>query len=361
MPPINPIKSAKNLREKLVRPKDSIKEYALASFKGTAMEKYFDESVMVTDFFRPFTPVEPSKHRKLNGSDFNMFKDTLFDYPIIIQSKLGGNWQKYNRLISIQDGGCNIRCWHCYTDDILRQGPPNPNVRYWTASEIVEEFLWQRERDSEVQKETNVLRISGGEPFLVPDLILDCLKRIEDIRKQKEIFIWSETNLSPFLKEDSKSLVEQWVELDELARHENFALHPCLHGIDPISLYQNSNVDGAYFSGLLDGLKILIEHNIDIYPTFGSNVCPPKALPELFKKLVEIDENLPLRFALIEFDLSYEQVIPRIKESSGKYYELYSTSIYNKFRNIQICDDLLFNKYGKRYAEKRRHTVKLGG
>jgi uncharacterized Fe-S cluster-containing radical SAM superfamily protein len=345
---IDAFHAAKGWRQKLVDEPNG--KFGLADFSRTAMLD------VINNIFRVFVPVNVERQRKLNtqfGHRLNIFLDSLFDYPTIIQSKLGmyGSWEQYNRLLTVQLGGCNFRCWYCYCDDSLLRGE---KLVYLTAEELVDKFIEQRVKDMASGLPSNVLRISGGEPFLAPDLILGCLEEIKKRRLDERIFVWSETNLSPFLKESvaGKSLVEEWTDLDKISGYKNFAVHPCVHGITPESLYEVTRVDGKYFEGLIDGLGLLIQHRIDIYPTFSPNMCPPEQVESFFQKLLSINRNLPLRFALIEYHLDYPAILAR---SEAYKHE----TIYNKYLVVQKWNELLQETYDLSYAEKPRHDIPL--
>jgi uncharacterized Fe-S cluster-containing radical SAM superfamily protein len=230
-------------------------------------------------------------------------------------------------------------------------------IEYATASQLVDAFLDQKKANEEGSGEkipTNVIRVTGGEPFLEPDLILGILKDLKDKGMSKEIFVWTETNLSPFIREASgEPLLKSWVDLDELATFGNFAIHPCLHGIDPSSYHSITNCDPYYFDGILDGLKTLLDYKFDIYPTFGSNVSPPPMIPYIFKRLKEINKNLPQRFGLIDFELYYPPAATRIANS------MKPEQIYNKVVVISEWSKLLRNEYGESYPSKPRHLVTL--
>jgi uncharacterized Fe-S cluster-containing radical SAM superfamily protein len=256
-----------------------------------------------------------------------------------------------NRLLTVQVGGCNFRCWYCYCDDALLKGK---NLAYLTPKELVDRFIQQRINDYSQGMQSNVLRISGGEPFLAPELILGCLKEIKRRGLDDRIFIWAETNLSPFLKESNSSppIVETWVNLDEFAGFRNFALHPCVHGTSPENLREITKVDSKWFDGLLEGFKTLIQRKIDIYPTFSPNMCPPRDVEGLFQKLSSIHEYLPLRFALIEYHLDYPSVFMRHEAQQH-------LTVYNKYLVIKKWNELLLKTYGLSYAEKPRQEIPL--
>jgi hypothetical protein len=66
---------------------------------------------VVSNTFRKFTPHKPEKHRIDNGKEgqvFNAREDTVFDYPSIIQKKLGGSWEQYNG--RRYPTGCPLQC-----------------------------------------------------------------------------------------------------------------------------------------------------------------------------------------------------------------------------------------------------------
>ena len=339
---------AKGLREKLVNQANG--KFGFASFTGTAMLD------TLSDLFRVFTPVSPERQRKLNsqyGHKLNIFLDSLFDYPTIMKYRLHvqGSWEQYNRLLTVQVGGCNFRCWYCYCDDVLLNGQ---NLTYLNATELVDRFIQQRISDHSQGMLTNVLRISGGEPFLAAELILGCLKEIKKRGLDDKLFVWTETNISPFLKDpvSGMTLVENWVNLEEFAVFKNFAVHPCIHGTSPENLYEITKIDSKWFDGLLKGLETLIQHNIDIYPTLSPNMCPPKDVEGIFNKLRAINEYLPLRVALIEYHLDYLSVFMR-KDA------LEHVILYNKYIVIKKWNDLLLKTYGLSYAEKPRQEVPL--
>ena len=347
---LDPISSAKALRKRIRR--DG--RFLFADLTGEYMPD------VISNTFRIFTPHKPEKNRIDNGINsvqFDMYKQTVFDYPSIIQAKLGGQWSKYNRLISAQVGLCNYHCWYCYVpEDILR----GKRVQSLTAEQLVESFLQTRAKERTRGLESNVLRISGGEPFLAPDLVLQCLEYIERVGLQEEVFVWSETNLSPFLKEagDQSTLVETWLEeqgktLEDLASFNNFALHPCLHGTTFLDFAQTTLVRAEFFDRLVSAFGTLVDCRVDIYPTLSSNTSPSEGLEYLFSKLKTISKKLPLRFALIEDDFNYPPVDERLSR------ERRQGTIYGRKLLITKWSRLLEESYGCKYAEIPRKRVDL--
>ncbi len=335
----------------------------LKDFRGTYIEKQMQsEEKMIYPIFRVFESAKPERDRKLNidpTHDFDPYNDSLMDYASIIGHKLKKPWQKFNRLISVHVPLCPNDCWHCYVPKNLYAGVVGSEERFdlLTAEEIVDDFLKQRDVDKPQGKDSNVLRITGGEPFLIPQLILECLEIIEERKREKEIFLWTETNLEPFIGEDGKAFMDQDNNKDilqKLSRFENFVVHPCFHGL---TREEFDVITGKKYSVTLDqqikGLERLIKAKIDVYPTFGSNVCNPSKIKEFFEELKKLRHNLPLRVALVEYKCDYEPVEKRLKESGR------TPPLYSRFASLRIWNYLLLKEYGVGYGVLPRHLVPL--
>lgn len=306
----------------------------------------------LSDILRVFSAIEPTKNRKPNGQygfGFDKYTDVLSDSPITIAGKMGGEWRNYNQQVIVQIGICNFRCWYCYVDYELLSGR---KVLYLTADAIVSQFLEQRQHAKSEGKEWNVLRISGGEPFLAPDLILDCLRIIKQLHLDRDICIKTETNLSPLIKVNDQPLAEEWADFQELAQYRNLIVHPTLHGISQESLRLNANADPELLDVLFEALKTLIDHRIDIYPSFGSNTVPVGDVRYFWGRLKALNKNLPLRIAVRPFRFDYESIVERAHGNR-------KIQIFDHVELVKTWDDLLRDEYGVGYAEVPRHAVSL--
>jgi len=361
------LQDIQTLRQKILRKTESGKyEYKLVnSFEGTTAEAQSEQ--IISRFLRRFQPVKEERHRRTNiALGFDFHTDSLMDYPSIIQHKIGGEWTKYNMLIAAHVPTCPYSCWHCYNDKKLHSPQ---NADWISAQQLIDEFVKQREHDSRRQAEfpSNVLRITGGEPFLVPELILECLRELKARGLHEQVFIWTETDLYPFIPEGGQSFVggltirdgnEERKVLEELARqeHKNLAVHPCLHGLDINNIRQITGRDDISLEQLLLALEGLLKSGIDIYPTFGSNISPPEDIPNIFRLLYEMDRNLPLRLALVEYDTDYKEIQRRLVEDLPTR----PCRLYSKYTNLRIWNDLLMRHYNIGYGVVPRHIVQLG-
>lgn len=360
---------------------DNEREYYLIADFGES--SVTGESGFINPMFRIFTPVKPEKGRKLNpiyGNSFNPFKETLMDYPTIVQYKLGkigiNNWEEYNRLISVHTALCPINCWHCYLEECLKTDCRFCSAgdycyktwqdeeiglkikRGWfTAKTILDFFLQQRKSDCSKNKYSNIIRITGGEPFLVPDLLLELLIEIKNQNLDSEIFVWTETNLLPLcVKKDDAFLIPDEL-LRQLSDYKNFCVHPCFHGINPNNFEENTGEKIEDYKSLIQALKRLVDAGIDVYPTFGSNVSNPDTIDAFFREVSAIHPMLPLRFYLIEFDLDYTP-IKRRRDNDTKYKTDHNR-VYNRFWVIDRWIELLNTNTGYRYGDLPRHLAQL--
>ena len=338
------------------------------------------ESGFLYPMFRIFTPAKPEKGRKLNsiyGNSFNPYKDTLMDYATIIQYKLGkvgsADWREYNRLISVHTSLCPINCWHCYLEECLRSecdvcsfdskcnGKRIKSLqickKWLSAESVLSAFLKQRDEDKSKGISSNVLRITGGEPFLVPNLILEILQILERRGLSKDIFVWTETNLIPLCVSDEQGYDISDELLNKLGKFKNFCVHPCFHGIDVFDFRDNTGETIDNIETLINGLRRLIQASIDVYPTFGGNVSNPDSINQFYEKISEIDSLLPLRFNIIEYDLDYDPIKRRrenIQNSDQQHKQIYDRFLVIDKWNKQLQK---YTKYN--YAEIPRHLVPI--
>jgi uncharacterized Fe-S cluster-containing radical SAM superfamily protein len=371
-----------NLLEKTRRLMNSVtdektKKYLLISDFGTSIES--KEKDDLYPYFRIFTPVEREKNRNINsvyGKKFDLFADSLMDYPTIINFKLGyneSNWESYNHLISIHVARCPLNCWHCYLYECLKNecGLACSNYDtcnhekkselkikedWFSAKEIVESFIQRRQSDLERGIKTNVLRITGGEPFLIPTFILEILQELQERNLQNEIFVWTETCLVPLavIKNDGNYQISDDL-LKSMAKFNNFCVHPCFHGLNSSEFEQITGEKIGDYNHLFTGFKRLLNAGIDVYPTFGSNVSDPDLLEKFFNEISVIDHHLPLRLALVEYSAGYRPIQERLESQPHLKSKVISKE--KKDEQIQKWDTILKAKTGYNYGDIPRQFV----
>lgn len=328
-----------------------------------------EDGVPNNSIFRFWDVHKPSRCRVLRGNmDFNPYRDSIYDYPLIAMHKLHKNdWEQFNKSCMIQVGACcGFVCWHCYLGQEHISGNFE-GMKFLTAKEIVDNYIDELDHyDERAKYGMHLFRIHGGEPFLVPELILQILQELKRHNKHNDVFVWTETNMAPFYKNNStdKSMIEQiGFDLQQLNEFDNWALHPCFHGISQEDYDRNIVAKGYTFSGFLKAFEFLTNSGIDLYPTFGSNVNASKEVVGFFNSIKQININMLFRIALIEYKTYYSTVSERLG-----YWD--SDSLKEKMINIIDISNgkndvirkwckIIENVTGKQYMQIERMRVKV--
>ncbi len=364
--------------ESINRSIDDKNEYLIISDFGKS--SVMSAEGFVQPYFRIFEPVKPEKGRKLSkkyDSTLNVFKDSLMDYPVIAAHKLGrdeeSEWEKYNRLISVHISRCPIDCWHCYLEECLRndciecsaqgncsggrKSDYNIKTGWYSAKKIIDDFLLQRNSDLEKGIHSNILRITGGEPFLAPKLIIEILDEIGKRELQNDILLWTETNLIPFCTTKEGVSVVSDEQLSKLGEYNNLCIHPCFHGLSKDSFYEVTGTKIDDYDSIMKAFERLVKSGIDIYPTFGSNMTPIDEIEGFYNKVASLNSLLPLRFCLIEYDLNYTPV--NWRNENIKNFAQTHELVYDRYKTITKWDALLGEHLSHNYGETPRHLIKI--
>lgn len=353
-----------------------INKYLLISDFGKT--SFTSQEISSKKSFRVFEPVKPDKRRKLcleYDKSFNALKDSLLDYPTTAAYKLNRNvnkeWIYYNRLISIHVPRCPLNCWHCFVEECYRNNCDSclsnnscdksrrkmleVKEDWFSAEAIIKEFLDQRINDLKYGRHTNILRITGGEPFLVPNLIVEVLEELKMRDLNNEILVLVETSLLPLCKYNEKTIVTDDL-LNRMASFNNICVYPCFHGISNENFY-HTTTEEIKLEYLFQALKRLISAGIDVYPSFGSNVTPIEEVENFYNALLRINKLLPLKFSLVEYDLNYEPIINRKKLFDLSFEK--KIKLFNKGAVINKWNSLLQRDTGYSYGERPRHLVSV--
>lgn len=155
----------------------------------------FTDSVMATDVDGKYSQTADYWRMKTYVKDddiANQLWDRDFPEPYnVAQHYCGGDWQEYNKPFMIQIGMCNLNCHYCFVDPQLRKCDPAYGG-YFTAKDVIE---WWNQA---VPSHRGVIRISGGEPFLAPEFIMEMgneIKLLETFADKPHPYLWIDTNL----------------------------------------------------------------------------------------------------------------------------------------------------------------------
>jgi len=132
--------------------------------------------------------------------------------------------------------GCNLRCAYCWAQKKVWN--PSKYGAYYTPQEVSEKLLNMNLR---------LVRVSGGEPTICKDHLLQLISLIPFDR----LFI---------LETNGILLDEEYIK--DLSQFENIYVRVSLKGVDEKSFEKITAVDAKYFNNQLNALRLLKKYEI---------------------------------------------------------------------------------------------------
>lgn len=303
---IDPIKKAEILREKMM--KDG--KYLITKFDiqeqntGKVLDAYFRYknyidnkewfSASLKDIWSPkflgltqnfwSVPIEQTKKLEFQNP------------PYSAAYRLDKDPREYNKVFTIQLSGCDYDCNYCYV-------PRESNVanikfgKYFSVKEIVNYFLSAAEKSKEPIK---VMRISGGNPTIIPEIILDIYNEIRN--QNLNIYLWIDTNLSSLkYLEDLKS------DFEKILVQKNIGVVGCFKGTCNEDFSLITGAEPHHYEKQFETAKWFLNRGADFYAylpalVYGNNV--EEKSRKFIKRLKNLNKNLPLRTEVLEI-ISY--------------------------------------------------------
>lgn len=196
------------------------------------------------------------------------------------------------RVQVFQNAACNWRCWYCFVDFPLLSANPN-RASYFTSDELLGMYLQEEDRPK-------VIDLSGGQPDLSPEWVLWMMESIEKRGLTKEIFLWSDDNLS----NDYLWRYLTPVKLEYMTTYPMYSRVACFKGYDEESFTFNTLAAPELFSRQFELFKRLLLEGFDIYAYVTFTARPHKGLKKAMSRFVDrlqaIHPNLPLRTVPLE-------------------------------------------------------------
>lgn len=243
-----------------------------------------------------------------------------------------------------QNAICSWRCWYCFVDNKLLSANKKYSD-YKTVTELVDLYL--REKDA-----PKILDLSGGQPDLVPEWSLWMLDEIEKKGLSKNIYVWSDDNLSNdyLWKYLSKN------EIRRLSKYQNYARVGCFKGYDEDSFSFNTQAKPELFNRQFNLMKKLVEHRFNVY---GYATFTTTNLTNISKKIShfvdrlqnEIHEYFPVRTVPLRI-YKYTPTLSRM----NKDHEI---AIENQKEVMSAWIAELEKRFSKEDLKKRIHEHKL--
>ena len=269
------------------------KKVFLSSFESSKMEKEADEKyTYVKDFWRKKT------YAKEEDMLFPSYKREFPEPYQVAQSYCGGTWNDYNSPFTIQVGLCNLDCRWCYVDEQLKRCETG---QYFSAKEIIN--LW---KDMESK---GIFRVSGGEPFLAPEFLIEIGKEFKKINSKRR-YLWIDTNL---LGRDYEVVVKNLSTFDI-----PFGICGCFKGFDKKNFEFNAQREGKLLNIQFENAKAILDNLGEkgelffyipeiIEPT-NDEVIRVKIIKFIEEVKQKIHELAPLRFTILDIHEYYANV-----------------------------------------------------
>ncbi len=317
----------------------------------------------------------------LNKSDKEIedfVKKQDFDFPLWYKKEADfkmNEVQFYNVPFILQVAGCNFHdgsslggCWYCFVDDKSNDGKPGAGKIYLGADETIESMLDAREKikqqyaEAGQKNDLRVLRVSGGEPTIALDWILNLWRKIT--KKNLDFAGHLDSNLSTAKVVDyfeSKGIFEKHI-LEKLAEYPIKVL-TAIKGVDEIGLKSNvqseTTLEDQEYS-----IKRFIKAGFDIFPEmYNPN---PETLKGYLEMMDHMIENFSLRIHVGPLKI-YQPTASRLsleaKRTGVEKEEFISTrkiswdENYKKSR--EVLNEYLQQRYGVGYKDAVRADVKI--
>jgi uncharacterized Fe-S cluster-containing radical SAM superfamily protein len=187
-----------------------------------------------------------------------------------------------------QNAICSWRCWYCFVDFKLLSADPRYSD-FKTVDEILDLYLAEPSRP-------RIVDLSGGQPDLVPEWVSWFLDAVERRGLAREIFVWSDDNLS----NDYLWRYLSKADIRRLASFPNYGRVGCFKGFDERSFAFNTGASPDLFGQQFDLMARIVRAGFSVYgyATFTSDddrFIPQKMRDFVDRLQVQVHELFPLR------------------------------------------------------------------
>jgi uncharacterized Fe-S cluster-containing radical SAM superfamily protein len=215
----------------------------------------------------------------------------------------------YNKVFAVQLSGCTYSCNFCYV-------PPEINLanpafgKFFSPKEILNYFLSAKSRSKEPM---NVIRITGGEPTIIPEIIVDIYNEIE--KRDLKIYIWIDTNLSM-----TKYLENIESDLKNIMKKRNVGVVGCFKGFCKEDFSILTGAEPKFYDKQFEAAKLFLDWKTDFYvylPALIYNDDVEKKAKGFVQRLQELNKNLPLRVEMLIIK-NYPGAVINIREKANQ-------------------------------------------
>ncbi len=279
---------------------------------------------------------------------FKRFLDTDWYDPLPMDPMSKSLTISYEDMVKAQVfqlASCNLHCWYCFVPDSLKVGQTT-STSWFTAEQMIKMFA------EEYPSGLRLLDLSGGNPELSPEWLIDTMRALEKIGLEDHVYLWSDDTLTTdyFFKYLDK------YEIQYIKDYPHYGKVGCFKGFDEESFAFNANLDSRLFEKQFELFKRYLDVGLDIYGyvTFTTkNIDGIDAkINNFIKRLCNIHPLLPLRiiplkivmFSPVEHRmLSSHEIAMKNQILVHEEWRKQLCSIFSyEQRMLKICDIPLF-------------------
>ena len=264
------------------------------------------EQKILTDYFRYKDYVDEEEWKKAGEKEKratgflrlkeNGFKKLEFQNPTYSAAYgLKRSLTEFTKVFTMQVGGCNYACNYCFVPRELNSGDEK-HGRFFSAEEIIDNFFEVREKS---ETPMNIVRISGGECLLVPEIVIAVYD--EMMKRSPESYLWIDTNLSTL-----EIIKEHRVELERVLKQKNVGIVGCFKGTTKEDFSTITGAEERFYKEQFETAKLLIDMNADFYAYVPAYVYNEKLVEEKLEsfllELQKVNKKLPLRLEMLRIE-----------------------------------------------------------
>jgi organic radical activating enzyme len=239
-----------------------------------------------------------------------------------------------------QIASCNARCWYCFVPQSLEIADTS-NSDWFTADKIIE--LFANERNN-----IKIIDLSGGNPELAPEWILETMKSLERRKLVDEIYLWSDDALTT----DFAFKYLHHSDIRYMSKYKNYGKVCCFKGFDSSSFCFNTSLPSEYYDIQFTNFEKYVNMGFDIYGyvTFTTDSLKDleKRMDSFISRLRNIHNLLPLRIVplkIILFDTvkiiyadKYQKCLDNQKIVFHEWLKQLNKYYSKEQLNANICD-----------------------
>lgn len=206
----------------------------------------------------------------------------------------------YGGIVTADCVGCGLACKFCWISDAVMMRPAEIG-KFYTSRQIANELVALARK-----RHMNQLRISGGEPTIGKEHLLELLDQLQ--RKDYDFIL--ETNGILIAYDENYAI--------DLSKYDFIHARVSLKGCNEQEFAMITGAKPHHYKLQLKSLERLIDAGVNCHPAVMTSFSTERHLQELIALLKQISSKLAQNLEIEELIL-YPHVIKRIRRHGLKY------------------------------------------